>query len=228
MNLAYVKVFADWTKATAKLKDAEKGRLIDAMVVYATTGEDHSDALSGNEQYLFPMFQASIDRDRRDLDDYIQKQSENGKKGGRPRKNPPVSEENPKNPPVFEKTQKSQEKEKDKEYIPPISPSKGDERFEIFWKAYPKSRRQAKGAARKAFLKLKVTDELLETMLEALEVQKLSIQWQRENGQYIPMPSTWLNQTRWEDETDEVPFEPDPYEEEVPPPFDGNWESMYG
>ena len=107
MNLSYVKVYADWKKATEKLKDAEKGRLIDAMVVYATTGEDHSDALSGNEQYLFPVFQASIDRDRRELDDYIQKQSENGKKGGRPKKNPPVSDENPKNPPVFSETQKS-------------------------------------------------------------------------------------------------------------------------
>lgn len=127
MNLAYVKVFADWTKATAKLKDAEKGRLIDAMVVYATTGEDHSDALSGNEQYLFPMFQASIDRDRQDLDDYIQKQSANGKKGGRPKKNPPVLNENPKNPPVFEKTQKSQEKEKEKEkeVVAPLTPLTG-------------------------------------------------------------------------------------------------------
>lgn len=127
MDMAYVKVYADWAKATAKLKDAEKGRLIDAMVVYATTGEDRSDSLSGNEQYLFPMFQASIDRDRQALDDYIRKQSENGSKGGRPRKNPPVFSENPKNPPVFSKTQKSQdkEKEKDKEEYTPPAPSQG-------------------------------------------------------------------------------------------------------
>ena len=226
MNLSYVKVFADWTKATAKLKDAEKGRLIDAMVVYATTGEDHSDALSGNEQYLVPMFQASIDRDRQELDDYIQRQSENGKKGGRPRKsenpkNPPVLNKNPKNPPVFEKTQKSQEKEK--EYKPPISPSKGDERFDRFWKAYPK--RKGKGAALKAFTKLKVTDEMLETMLAAIEAQKKTAQWQKEGGQYIPMPSTWLNQMRWEDDADELPFEP-PTEHEEPNWFN-SWEAMY-
>lgn len=127
MDMAYVKVYADWTKATAKLKDAEKGRLIDAMVVYATTGEDHSDALSGNEQYLFPMFQASIDRDREAFADYSKKQRANGAKGGRPRKNPKnpvVLDENPKNPVVFNETQKTYIKEKEKEYTPP-TPSQG-------------------------------------------------------------------------------------------------------
>ena len=122
MDMAYVKIYADWTKATAKLREAEKGRLVDAMVVYATTGIDTSDQLSGNEQYLFPMFQASIDRDRQALVELSQRQSENGKKGGRPRKNPMVLDENPKNPLVFEKTQKSEEEEKEKEYIPPYPP----------------------------------------------------------------------------------------------------------
>lgn len=37
-------------------------------------------------------------------------------------------------------------------------------------------------------------------MLKAIEVQKKSDQWQRDNGQYIPYPATWLNGRRWEDE----------------------------
>lgn len=125
MEMTYVKVYQDWTKATAKLRDAEKGRLIDAMVVYATTGVDTSDQLSGNEQYLFPMFQAYIDRDRQAMADYAAKQSANGSKGGRPKnpKNPPLSDENPKNPPLFLKTQKSQEKEK--EILLPPNPLQG-------------------------------------------------------------------------------------------------------
>ena len=127
MDMAYVKVYADWTKATAKLKDAEKGRLIDAMVVYATTGEDQSDSLSGNEQYLFPMFQASIDRDREAFAEYSNKQRANGSKGGRPKKNPVVSDENPKNPVVFSETQKThiKEKEKEKEVVAPPYPPTG-------------------------------------------------------------------------------------------------------
>jgi len=34
----------------------------------------------------------------------------------------------------------------------------------------------------------------------AIERQKSSRQWTKDDGQYIPNPSTWLNQERWEDE----------------------------
>ena len=40
--------------------------------------------------------------------------------------------------------------------------------------------------------------ELLETMLSAIEKQKASAQWK--DRQFIPLPSTWLNKHRWEDE----------------------------
>ena len=36
-------------------------------------------------------------------------------------------------------------------------------------------------------------------MMQALEKQKASADWQKANGQYIPNPSTWLNGERWED-----------------------------
>ena len=72
------------------------------------------------------------------------------------------------------------------------------EAFGAFWTAYPN--KKAKPAALKAFTKLKPDAELLAEMLKAIEVQKQSAQWQKDNGQYIPMPSTWLNQRRWEDE----------------------------
>ena len=75
---------------------------------------------------------------------------------------------------------------------------KGEERFERFWKAYPN--KVGKKAAVKAFEKIKVSDELLETMISALERAKQSARWQRDDGQYIPNPATWLNQGRWEDE----------------------------
>ena len=37
-------------------------------------------------------------------------------------------------------------------------------------------------------------------MLNAIETAKQSMQWNKDNGQYIPNPATWLNQKRWEDE----------------------------
>lgn len=72
------------------------------------------------------------------------------------------------------------------------------ERFAVFWKTYPK--KVAKGAAERAWRKIKPSSELLQKMLEAIERGKLSKQWNKDNGQYIPNPSTWLNQKRWEDE----------------------------
>lgn len=71
-------------------------------------------------------------------------------------------------------------------------------RFEVFWSAYPK--RVGKGAAFKAFEKLHPSQALLDKMIQAIDLQKESYQWKREDGQYIPYPSTWLNQSRWEDD----------------------------
>lgn len=75
--------------------------------------------------------------------------------------------------------------------------------FPLFWDDYP--RKVSKVAAKKAFDKIKVNDSLLKQMLKALEVQKQSKQWQIK--EYIPYPTTWLNQRRWEDETEEEPEE---------------------
>lgn len=69
--------------------------------------------------------------------------------------------------------------------------------FEIFWNAYPK--KKDKKSAEKAFKKIAPDEELLKTMLNAIEEQKKSAEWQKENGQYIPHPATWLNGRRWED-----------------------------
>ncbi len=67
--------------------------------------------------------------------------------------------------------------------------------FDSFWFMYPK--KVGKEAARKAFAKVTVDVNVL---IHAIEQQKLSPQWQKDNGQYIPNPATWLNQGRWEDE----------------------------
>lgn len=84
---------------------------------------------------------------------------------------------------------------------PPLPPKgEGGGLFAEFWQAYPK--KVGKGAAEKAFVKLKPGNALLKAMLSAVEAQKQSAQWQREGGQYIPNPATWLNQRRWEDETE--------------------------
>ncbi|VBB10651.1 hypothetical protein [Burkholderia stabilis] len=74
-----------------------------------------------------------------------------------------------------------------------------DESFASFWKLYP--RKDAKVQARKAFVKLAPSAELLERILDALDRFKRCDQWLREDGKFIPFASTWLNQRRWEDES---------------------------
>ena len=76
------------------------------------------------------------------------------------------------------------------------SPMSEPEGFAEFWKCYPK--KKAKQAALRAWRKLSGVD--LRTILAALEAVKLSDDWQKENGQFIPHPATWLNGRRWEDE----------------------------
>ncbi len=75
--------------------------------------------------------------------------------------------------------------------------------FEIFWKAYP--RKVGKQKAIKAFQKVKVSVDVL---LNAIAEQKQSAQWKKNGGEFIPHPSTWLNEGRWEDElakSNEIP-----------------------
>lgn len=73
-----------------------------------------------------------------------------------------------------------------------------DTLFETFWKAYP--RKVGKDEARKAFDKRNPTPDLLNALLAAIEVQRQSLPWQKDGGQFIPHPATWLNQGRWQDE----------------------------
>jgi hypothetical protein len=74
--------------------------------------------------------------------------------------------------------------------------------FLIFYKAYP--RKANKPAAYRAWKKHNGNLPSLEILCAAIERQKNSRQWQIENGQYIPYPSSWLNGEGWLNETGEV------------------------
>ena len=70
--------------------------------------------------------------------------------------------------------------------------------FDAFWQAYPK--RIAKAKAEEAFSKLNPDEELMKVMLAALKAWSETDQWTKESGQFVPNPTTWINQRRWEDE----------------------------
>lgn len=85
---------------------------------------------------------------------------------------------------------------------PPIAPKGADLwlLFDRFWRAYPK--KKGKESARRAWRKLAPDMALCRVMAKALDRQRQSGDWQREGGQFIPYPATWLNGRRWEDEED--------------------------
>lgn len=69
--------------------------------------------------------------------------------------------------------------------------------FDEFWQAYP--RRIGKGNAEKAWEK-HGCGSMLPQILTAVRKCKVSADWTKEAGQFIPHPATWLNRRGWEDE----------------------------
>lgn len=69
--------------------------------------------------------------------------------------------------------------------------------FDRFWQAYPK--KASKGQAEKVWQKLSPDEQLTEQILQAVERAKTRADWQKQEGQFIPYPATWLNAKGWED-----------------------------
>lgn len=72
--------------------------------------------------------------------------------------------------------------------------------FEIFWDAYPNS----SGGKDKTWERWQLRKEAgslppIEYLLESVSRLSLSPKWQEDNGKYIPMITTFINQGRWTD-----------------------------
>ena len=70
--------------------------------------------------------------------------------------------------------------------------------FDIFWAACP--RKVGKGAAEKVWRKLAPDEALTMQIVKAMTEQRSCEQWTKDNGRFIPHPSTWLNRKGWLDE----------------------------
>jgi hypothetical protein len=70
--------------------------------------------------------------------------------------------------------------------------------FDLFWAAYPKRRK--KFDALKAWHQLQPTAALVNEMLMALAWQTRTEDWIKNDGQYVPLPATWLRAGQWMDE----------------------------
>ncbi len=71
--------------------------------------------------------------------------------------------------------------------------------FSDFWKLYP-NHVSGKRNAYKSWEKIKPDEDLLVRIMDGLGRAKYSEEWKRDNGRYVPMATTWLNQRRWDAE----------------------------
>lgn len=80
--------------------------------------------------------------------------------------------------------------------LEPINESKYSDHFESWWSIYPK--KTAKGKAWDIWKKDKL-DKKADQLINKLEAQN-AMQYSQTEPQYIPMPSTYLSQSRYDDE----------------------------
>lgn len=80
MDKAYIKLWLDYRCYFETLSDAEVGRLVRAMLDYEIDGA--APEFSGSERILWPVMRRNLDIDH----GFLEKQSKNGSKGGRPKK----------------------------------------------------------------------------------------------------------------------------------------------
>lgn len=186
-------LYTDLLVKVGNLSNEELGELFRAILVYVNGGG--GSISSPSVGVAFGFVKIDLDFFQECYEKKCKANRENGQLGGRPR-----TQENPKKPNGFSDNPNKAKKpdiDIDTDRIS-ISKTYTVNSFEEFWKAYPK--KVAKQSALKVWEKLKPDEELTATILSAIEKQKRSATWKKDNGQYIPHPATWLNGKRWEDE----------------------------
>lgn len=108
-GMNYVCLYVSYSETLAPFSDEEIGKIVNAMLAYAATGENPR--FDGNERFIWPTIKAQIDRDEAAYQERCEKNRLNGVKGGRPIKNQMVI---PETEWFLEKPKKAKEKEKKK------------------------------------------------------------------------------------------------------------------
>lgn len=209
-----------WSEAfSAFTKSRSTADILVHINRYWTTGEEPELPERGEVTVAWRLIKPMLDSQKM--------ASEYGRRGGAPKGNqnakkkttPVVSDKTTENNPSCkttpaEKTSKITDNRLQITDNPPISPQGVDGgAFDKFWEAYPK--KVGKQDARRSYERAtKGKGPIFKNnILKALEDQKQSDQWTRENGRFIPNPATWLNQGRWDDELEkaepETPPEPE-------------------
>lgn len=207
-------LYTEINEVVKELSDEQKGKLFQAILDYEETGEmPEMDVLV---KCVFLPIKRDLDKNDEKWRETARKRSEAGKKGMASRYNKDnndVTNDNNvitndnyvkndlTNVTVYDNDNVNVNvNDNNIKTIPPKAAD--DERFETFWKTYPK--KVGKKDAQRAWKKIKPDKDLFDRIIKAVTDWKDSDQWTKDGGQYIPNPATWLNRGSWDDEIPKV------------------------
>jgi hypothetical protein len=168
----------------------ERGQLFTAIYEYQVNGVDVNDGYTSSVKMCFMFFKNQFELDRQKYNKVVERNKNNGLKGGRPKTQP-----NPNNPVGFQEPKKA-DKDKDNEKEKDKDKKNNLNSFVAFYDAYPKkvSKVSAEAAYSKAIKK--VSHDVL---MAGLEKYKTQLAINKTESKFIKQPATWLNQGCWED-----------------------------
>lgn len=180
MALCYIPIFFDWLEVTEALSDEEKGRLVDALILYAR-GEDWQSKLNGNEKILFPALRKMIDRSA----EISERRRVAGSSGGK------QTQANSSKFKQIQATSTEEEKEKEKEE----ENNNIIREFDTLWKLYPK--RQGKKKALACYIRDRKKHSF-EEIKKGVEAYAAYCKAERIEDRYIKQGATFFSQAAWE------------------------------
>lgn len=221
--------YYDWRDILVPLGNERVGELMCAVLKYVCDKEE-TDFQDVALKISYNFIVNAIKRDEEKYQDICEKNAKNGKLGGRPKKANALYKnqtlfEKPKKADNDNDNDNENENDNVNNTLSPSichvqsatkeqsslsapkeqssSPSKkGDgaynDLFLSFWSEYPK--KVGKGEAYKQWKRLRLSVSDMERVKQALSWQKRSREWLESGGRFIPNPSTYLSQRRWEDE----------------------------
>lgn len=171
--------YRSFFEAIKKIENAkDKANAYDAICELALNGNEIE--LSGIADIIFPLIKPQIvANNKRYLNGCKEKQHGKAKRKQNVSKHKANENENV--------------NENDNENV-----NDNDKWFAEFWSLYPKKLDKKK--AKIKFDKICKNERIFKIIIAGLKKQMQSDQWTKDNGQFIPYPTTWLNGERWNDE----------------------------
>jgi hypothetical protein len=90
-----------------------------------------------------------------------------------------------------------------------------DAGFDAFWECWPKHKRKIDRKKCREHWKRHKLDESQQAIIDGLNAWKASKAWLEKDGEFIPLPMTWLNGERWNDKPEPAEDAPKPLTPEM-------------